>query len=39
MNDMEQEDKWKETRQAVLLKACGLVAIIVLASFTVMCGN
>ena len=35
--NMEQQSRdWNESRQAVLLKACGVVAIIVLA-FTSMC--
>ena len=33
----EQSEKWHQSRQAVLLKACGVVAIIVLA-FASMCG-
>ena len=35
-NMARQADEWNESRRAVLLKACGLVAIIVLA-FTAMC--
>ena len=37
-NMSRQSREWNESRQAVLLKACGVVAIIVLA-FTSMCGN
>lgn len=36
-NMSRQSREWNESRQAVLLKACGVVAIIVLA-FTSMCG-
>lgn len=37
-NMARQAEEWNESRRAVLLKACGLVAIIVLA-FTAMCGR